>query len=86
VDHPWRDSGGALIAAPLNDAGGNVKWWTPEVDRAELRFECAKESIVELAHLWTIHDPGDILGEVGPGGRKAIAAAVKLYYKTHAPP
>jgi hypothetical protein len=68
------------VAAPLNDGCGASKWWTPRVEAAELRFEGSKASNVELAHLWTIPNSGEMLGELGPDGQNAVAKHARKYY------
>jgi len=58
-DRPWVTLGRCpegVLAAPLNDARGNPKWWTPRIDAADLEFVEGKSAQLELAHLWTIPD------------------------------
>jgi hypothetical protein len=50
------------------------------VEAAELRFEGSKASNVELAHLWTIPNSGEMLGELGPDGQKCGGKHARKYY------
>lgn len=80
---PWLVLGetdaGDLLAAPLNDAG-NPKWWTPVVPYAALAFPGnAKDSQVELAHVWSLPASLSPVGEVTALGRGAVERAVRAY-------
>jgi len=84
-DRPWLILGeldnGALLAAPLNDARGNPRWWTPVVERRHVRIRAStKDSQVELAHLWSF--PSSILveGDLDEAARPEVARVVSTYY------
>ena len=82
-DRPWVILGelrsGALVAAPLNDARGNPKWWTPLVEADQLAFPGSKRSQVELAHLWSLPATLPKFGSVQAGGRQTIEQAIQRY-------
>lgn len=67
-ERPWVVLGelptGAALAAPLNDAKGNPKWWAPQVGPPDLDIPGGKPSQIELAHLWAIEPTGPFMGEV----------------------
>jgi len=67
-ERPWvilgKTPAGTAIAAPLNDAKGNPKWWAPRVSPPSLKIPGAKASQVELAHIWTLDPTGPHLGSL----------------------
>ncbi len=81
-DRPWMTLGrlpGGLLAAPLNDARGNPKWWAPRIDAADLEFVEGKPAQVELAHLWTVGDFQVRGGRVSDRARAELADRVRAY-------
>lgn len=83
-DRPWVVLGalasGSLLAAPLNDARGNPKWYAPVIAAAALEGAAAKDGQLELAHLWSLPEGLPGVGEVGEGVRGAVGEAVRRYY------
>jgi hypothetical protein len=82
---PWivvgETAAGDLVAAPLNDAQQNPKWWTPIITQVDMSFPGNnKDGQVELAHLWTL--PGALAadGRVEMAGRPPVEAAVRNYF------
>lgn len=82
---PWvvvgETAAGDLVAAPLNDAQQNPKWWTPVIAQMDMNFPGNnKDGQVELAHLWTL--PGTLAADgcVEVAGRPAVEAAVRNYF------
>jgi len=81
-DRPWVTLGRCpegLLAAPLNDARGNPKWWTPRIDAADLEFVEGKAAQVELAHLWTIGEMHMRTGRVADRARAEVEARLRAY-------
>lgn len=82
-DRPWvvlgELQGGTLVAAPLNDARGNPKWWTPVLRADQLGFAGSKPSQVELAHLWSLPATLSSAGAVQAGGDQTIAQVIGRY-------
>ena len=86
-DRPWVVLGelanGKVLAAPLNDARGNPKWWAPQVAASALEFAGSKESQIELAHLWSLEiDAVPRTGEVARSVRGSLAEQVLAYYSS----
>ena len=83
-DRPWMVIGelvtGDVLAAPLNDATGNTKWFTPVIGAGELLFPGSKESQLEWAHLWSFGRPVAAVGTVSPSARIALGQAIKRYF------
>jgi len=83
-NRPWVVLGellnGSLVAAPLNDARGNPKWYAPEIAAAHLLFPNAKHSQLELAHLWSLPPGLPSSGEVDAAARQALGRDVVGYY------
>ncbi len=83
-DRPWVALGelpsGEVLAAPLNDARGNPKWFAPRIARADLEGAAAKDAQLEMAHLWSF--PGDLpaVGAVREPARSGLEKAVAGYY------
>lgn len=84
-DRPWvvvgELAGGDLLAAPLNDARGNPKWWAPQVAAEDLALPGAKPSQIELAHLWSFRDSPPAAGKVLPRAHAPLARAVTGYFR-----
>lgn len=82
-DRPWVVVGaledGALVAAPLNDARWNRKWWTPVLSADQLGFPGSKPSQVELAHLWSLSPTLPSVGAINAGGAKAVSETIGRY-------
>lgn len=81
-DRPWVTLGQCpegLLAAPLNDARGNPKWWTPRIEAADLEFVEGKAAQVELAHLWTIPDTQMRTGRIGARARMEVERRLRSY-------
>ena len=82
-DRPWvvvgELVGGDLVAAPLNDARGNPKSWTPVVAADQLGFPGSKPSQVELAHVWSLPATLRAVGTVNAGGAASISSAIGRY-------
>jgi len=82
-DRPWvvigELVGGDLVAAPLNDARGNPKSWTPVVAADQLGFPGSKPSQVELAHLWSLPPTLRAVGTVKAAGAASISSAIGRY-------
>ena len=80
-ERPWVILGelaaGSAIAAPLNDARGNPKWWAPEVAPPALDIQGGKRSQIELAHVWAIEPTGPIIGRVH--ATRGLQRAVESY-------
>lgn len=83
-DRPWIVLGeltdGSLLAAPLNDAGGNPRWYAPRIGRGDLEGAAPKDGQLEMAHLWSL--PGDLhaAGAVREAAWPALRQAVGGYY------
>jgi len=82
---PWVVIGGTtagdLIAAPLNDAQSNPKWWTPVISRGDMSFPGNnKDGQVELAHLWTLPSTTLTEGTVYTTGWHGVERAIKDYF------
>ena len=82
---PWVVVGetapGGLIAAPLNDAQGNPKWWTPTVRQRDMAFSGNnKDAQVELAHLWTLPDSLPREGALTATGSDTVFSAIREYF------
>lgn len=82
-DRPWvvvgALEGEALIAAPLNDARWNPKWWTPVLSADQLGFLGSKPSQVELAHLWSLSPTVPTVGAINAGGAEAVSETIGRY-------
>jgi hypothetical protein len=78
-DERWDIIWPGILAAPLNDARGNPKWWAPRIDAADLEFVGGKEAQVELAHLWTVEDFQMRGGAVSSRARAEIEHRVRAY-------
>lgn len=85
-DRPWvvlgRLTPGPLLAAPLNDARGNPKWYAPRIAREDLEGEGAKDAQLEMAHLWSLPEDLPGLGAVGGRARPGLQKAVAAYYRS----
>jgi hypothetical protein len=84
-DRPWVMIGGphecGLLAVPLNDLGkGAHPYYQCAVQRADLQLPSAKDSKLELGHVWSFPKEMERVGEVLPDARTAITAALKRYY------
>jgi hypothetical protein len=83
-DRPWIVLGelasGAPLAAPLNDARGNPKWYAPRIGRADLEGAGAKDAQLEMAHLWSFPGSLPTVGELRERARPAVRQAVAGYY------
>lgn len=83
-ERPWVVLGdlpnGDVLAAPLNDASGNPKWWTPIVRATELGFCRAKDSQIELAHVWSLPKPEQTEGPIANSARPSIEQAISRYF------
>lgn len=82
---PWLVLGelanGCLLAAPLNDARSNPKWYTPVVQMGEARFRgSTKDSQIELAHLWSFAPTCQSIGDIAPAAREEVGEAVWSYF------
>ena len=82
---PWIVIGetvsGDLIAAPLNDAQQNPKWWTPVIAEHDMSFPGNnKDGQVELAHLWTLPGALSAHGRAEVAGRPSVEAAIRDYF------
>lgn len=84
-DRPWVVVGalasGSLLAAPLNDARGNPKWYAPRIAAADLDGGAAKDGQLELAHLWSLPEGLPAVGAVGAGARASLGEAVRGYFR-----
>ena len=84
-DRPWIILGelptGALLAAPLNDARGNPKWYAPRIDRAALEGAGAKDAQLEMAHLWALPAGLPAVGAVAERARSNVRERVVAYYR-----
>ncbi|MFP4624789.1 MAG: hypothetical protein ACLFRX_11460 [Gemmatimonadota bacterium] len=83
-DRPWLVVGelasGAPLAAPLNDARGNPKWYAPRIGREELEGAGAKDGQLEMAHLWSLPEGLPAVGGVAEAARPALRETVSAYY------
>jgi hypothetical protein len=84
-DRPWVVLGelenGRVLAAPLNDASGNPKWWAPQVAATALEFVGSKDSQIELAHLWSFDAHAlRVSGVVAETVRAPLGEDVLSYY------
>jgi len=83
-DRPWIVLGalpdGAVLAAPLNDARGNPKWYAPRVARDDLDGVGDKDGQLEMAHLWSLPGHLPAAGRVREGAREVLRAKVAAYY------
>jgi hypothetical protein len=81
-DRPWlvlgRLSSDIVLAAPMNRAS-NPKWFAPVVAAADLNIPFAKDSQVELAHLWSLPS-SPAAGELAVAGRPALEQATRKYF------
>lgn len=83
---PWvvigETAAGNLVAAPLNDAQQNPKWWTPVIAQSRMSFPGNnKDGQVELAHLWSLPSTLRAVGGVEMAGRPAVEVAVRDYFR-----
>ena len=82
-ERPWVVVGelttGDVLAAPLNDAAGNPKWFSPIIEAGDLMFPGSKVSQLELAHVWSFgaHVP---IGIVSDHGRASVAGGIRSYF------
>ena len=81
-DRPWVVLGGpcscGLLAAPLNDRGvGGLRPYQSELNAAELNFDEAKDSKLELNHVWSFPSTVTEVGDVAQSARTTIEAAVR---------
>jgi hypothetical protein len=86
---PWVVLGalpnGRQLAVPLNDAHGNPKWYTPVVERSDIRIPgSTKDAQLELAHLWSFEPGTRVIGQIAPRAREDLAFAVHRYF-SHRP-
>jgi hypothetical protein len=81
-ERPWVILGelpnGSVLAAPLNDATGNPKWWAPQVGPPVLDIPGGKLSQIELAHLWALEPPDAVRGSVHATNK--LKDSVKEYF------
>lgn len=84
-DRPWVVLGelpsGPLLAAPLNDARGNPKWYAPRIDAAELEGAGAKDGQLEMAHLWSLPEHLPAVGRVVEPAADRLGPKVADYYR-----
>lgn len=83
-ERPWVVIGtaaeGDLLAAPLNEAA-NPKWFTPLLARDEVRIPgSAKQTQLELAHVWSFPASLAAVGSVARGARGRVLAALRSYF------
>ena len=72
---------GSLLAVPLNDAGGGVQGhYQHAIFAADLDFLDSKDSIVELAHIWSFPATLTPVGRVQANAHLQLKSAVKKYY------
>jgi hypothetical protein len=80
---PWLVVGelvaGDLLGAPLNEAG-NRRWFTPTIYAAELRLTGAKNSIVELAHIWALPASITDVTSIDSGAQPRLEQAMREYF------
>jgi hypothetical protein len=83
-ERPWvvlgELVGGSLLAAPLNDAVGNPKWFAPRIAAPDIGGAGAKDGQLEMAHLWSLPEDLPAFGDVAEGARAALRNAVGGYY------
>jgi hypothetical protein len=81
---PWLVVGrletGVVLAVPVNDARGQEKWYAPHIPAGALPTPEAKDSQIELAHLWSLPAGWRDIGILEAGQRSALGEAVKKYY------
>ncbi|MBK8497983.1 MAG: hypothetical protein IPL52_03995 [Flavobacteriales bacterium] len=82
---PWLvlgDLQDQVLAAPLNDASGNPKWYTPIIERKHVRFHgSTKDSQVELPHLWSLPKTFVPIGDIAESVRDGIESEVRRYFR-----
>ena len=83
-DRPWVVVGelatGDLLAAPLNDARGNPKWYAPRIAAEDLDGAAPKDGQLEMAHLWSLPGHLPAVGGVGDAARGDLRRALAGYY------
>jgi hypothetical protein len=82
---PWVVLGelgnGELLAAPLNDAATNPKWFTPVIGRSDVQISGSTKDVqLELAHLWSIDPAVQRLGQIAPRARELVGQDVWRYF------
>lgn len=81
---PWvvigELDGGDVLAAPLNDARGNPKWFSPILEPDDVQFAGSKRSQLELAHLWSLPPGTPVTGDVSARGQDVLKAAIWQYF------
>lgn len=82
---PWIVVGGLgtgdLLAVPLNRVA-NKQWFTPIVYARELILNGARDSIVELAHVWALPAALCIEGYIEPSAHDRLDQAINNYFTT----
>ncbi len=82
---PWLVLGElphAVLAAPLNDASTNPKWYSPFIAQRHVRFPgSSKNSQVELPHLWSLPMEFEVLGDVADAVRPGLSKEVLGYFE-----
>jgi len=82
---PWLVVGrldtGAVLAAPVNDARGQEKWYAPHLPPGAVPTPEAKESQIELAHLWSLPVGSRDIGVVAAGEQARLREALLTYYR-----
>jgi hypothetical protein len=83
-ERPWVALGelpnGSLLAAPLNDSRGTVKWWTPRLQAEDLDFRGSKPSQLELGHIWAVDQSVNRIGVVRESGQIAVEEVIGKYF------
>jgi len=83
-ERPWVALGeledGQLLAAPLNGALANPKWFAPQVAARHLLFPGAGPAQLELAHLWSLPATLARSGVVHGDAHADLGWAVFEYY------
>jgi len=85
-NRPWIVIGelvnGLLLAVPLNEPPEwpqRRQWYTPVLKEEALVFPGSKDSLVELAHVWSI-PPGAAVGVLSRNGQDQLKRAIRAYF------